>query len=400
MNKSIFSQAGLRAIPDPMAVIFVQAGAKAAQLAEQGKDFVSLAMGAPDPAMLPADMYKNLTNQALTDFGPGVLNYTMPQGLPPTRAAFQQFLSKQGVVCTADNMLVTSGGMEALSMGAWLTLNPGDTVIAEGPGFAGVLSVFELLGANVVQIDCGPDGLQPDDLEQAIKQHQPKLISLMPDYQNPTGAQMPLQNRQKIAELLKKYDLLALEDAAYSQLCFEGEILPPIQSFAPDNVIFATSVSKILGPAMRIGVLIAPKQITAKAGDIKSAYNMQASAIHQAITASFLAKSDDHIKKLRSTYHTRRDAMLTALQKHFPKDSGYSWTTPKGGMFIWLNGPSGTDFSKTFEVALQNGVSYIPGSKFYTAKAAKHSSARLNFASTPPEKIAEGIRRLAISLGL
>lgn len=398
-----FSKTGLRAVADPLADLFKYAGARAAAYTQTtGQEFISLAAGTPDPALLPTELYTQLVAEALADSGPSLLNYGMPQGLPLLRDAMEYVLTGQGIVCDADTILITSGGMEALSMGAWMVLNPGDLVIAEGPGFAGALSSFELLGARVMQLDCREGGIDPTVLAAAVELYKPKLVSLMPDYQNPTGSVMPLKHRKAIGELLRKHDLFALEDGAYSQLHFETETLPPLQSFAPEHVLYATSVSKILAPAMRIGALVAPKAFIDKATDMKSAYNMQASAVQQGVTARFLRKQGghlgSHVSVLRKAYRARRDAMIAGLKRYFPSDAGFSWTEPGGGMFLWLQGPETLNFTALFATAVQNGVAYVPGSAFYAAgSSAPHNAVRLNFASTPEQKIGEAIRRLAVT---
>jgi 2-aminoadipate transaminase len=404
MNNLSFSKTGDRLVADPIAELFKSTQQHImAYKQKTGNDFISLAAGAPDDTLLPSDAYKQLVAEVLLEPSPSPLNYSMPKGIPALRRAMESMLARQQVLCDADqHMLITSGGMEAISIAAWLVLNPGDTVITEGPGFAGALSLFEALGANVVQINAGQHGIDPNELAAAIQKHSPKLLLLMPDFQNPTGALMPLESRKAIAALLQKHSLYAIEDAAYSQLGFDGQSLPPLQSFAPHHVLYATSVSKILAPAMRIGALVAPMDFIGKAADLKSAFNMQASTMHQAITAQFLQKDEDYLQpqldKLRSTYKARCSAMISALEKYFPDSSGYRWTRPEGGMFLWLTGPEGTNFTNLFDKAVDNGVSYIPGSAFYGPRQKVHTSARLNFASTTERNIEEAVRRLATTL--
>jgi 2-aminoadipate transaminase len=386
-----------------MAPLFMLLGKEIESFKTAGNEFVaSMAVGAPDNAMLPADLYVELTKQVIEN-DPSILNYKPSQGLAALRGAMANMLTNQGIVgCTSDTILITNGGMEAISFGALMTANAGDTVLIEGPGYAGALGLFGLMGLKVVQLPMSAEGVTPDVLEQAIKQYSPTIVSLMPDYQNPTGAVMPIESRKKIAALLKEYDVIALEDGAYSQLTIEGATLPPLQSFAPEHVIYATSVSKIFAPGMRIGALVAPKAILDAAANTKSIINMQASAPAQAVTATFLGSDNEHLEThltyLRRTYRARRDAMIAALEKYFPADT-FTWTCPKGGMFLWLSGPETVNFTMLFDDALKNGVAYVPGSKFY-ANPVAHNNARLNFASTPEDKVEEAVRRLAMTVGL
>jgi 2-aminoadipate transaminase len=403
MTDTHLSRAALRAEPDAMAPLFTLLGQRVEAFKTTGSEFMaSMAVGAPDNAVLPKDLYIELTKQVVEN-DPSMLNYKPPQGLPLLRIAMTDMLTKQGITeCTPDDVLITNGGMEAISFGALMTANVGDTVLVEGPSYAGALGLFGLMGLKVIQLPMSEEGVTPDIIEAAIKQHNPTLISLMPDYQNPTGAVMPIENRKLIASLLKKYDIIALEDGAYSQLTIEGDALPPLQSFAPEHILYATSVSKIFAPGMRIGALVAPKAILDAAANTKSIINMQASAPAQAVTAAFLSSDNTHLEAhltyLRRTYRARRDAMIAALEKYFPADT-FTWTHPKGGMFLWLSGPETVNFTMLFDDALKNGVAYVPGSKFY-ADSIAHNSARLNFASTPEDKVEEAVRRLAITIGL
>lgn len=400
--QEFFSGTGRRAVPDPIAEVFQKAGIAAARYpARTGSNFITLAAGPPDDALLPTELYLELTAQALSaGVGrPSPLNYTLPQGSPPLRDAIADLLARHGARTDPADLLVTNGGMEALSIAAWLVLDPGDVVVTEGPGFAGALSMFELCGAEVVQLDCGQHGLDPDALGAAIAEHRPKLVFLMPDFQNPTGARMPAASRRRVGELLQDTGTYALEDGAYSFLSFDGDVLPPLQHFAPDHVFHATSLSKVFAPALRLGALVAPPALAARAAAAKSTFNMQASSIHQAVAERFLDPAGDHLRtrltRVRAAHRRRRDLMLTALAAAFPPGSGFHWTEPAGGMFLWLSGPPEVDFTALLDRALDNGVAYVPGSKFYASGDARHDGARLNFASTPDDHIAEAVRRLA-----
>jgi len=399
-----FSKTARRTQPDALAPLFEMLHHTVQTWRAAGKEFISLAVGAPESALLPIDTIAQLAIEAKSRYGADIANYTHPQGFPPFRQVMSQLLQTNGVQCTPEDMLVTSGGLEALGIGATLLLDPGDTVITEGPGFVSMLSKFAELGAHVVQLPVDEHGMDPQALEAAIKKHHPKLLSLMPDYLNPNGAHMPLARRQAIAGLLKRYDMLALEDGTYSLLRLEGENLPPIQSFAPNHVLYVTSVSKVLAPSMRLGLLVAPPALIAQAVAYKSAFNMQASAMNQAVASLFFDTSESspqhlarHLDTILPLYRERRDVMTAALKQYFPEGSGYRWTRPQGGMFVWLEGPRTVNFTDKTNEALEQGVAYVPGSLFYTPEQqpAMHNSARLNFASCPTDKIEAAVRRLA-----
>jgi 2-aminoadipate transaminase len=322
--------------------------------------------------------------------------------------AMQRFLESRGVVLTEDTGIhATSGGMDAITLGVRALIEPGDIVIAEAPGFTGTLSVLQQAGAKIVQIPCGMEGMEPADLERAIQAYQAqgqqkvKLIAVMPDHQNPTGAVMPLDSREAIGKLLQRYNICALEDGAYSELRAEGDALPPLQSFAPEQVLYATSFSKILWPGIRIGALVAHKEITTATAKMHFNDKMVVATTNAAMAERFIANDairDSRLEELRTVYRERRDAMLAALEEYFSRDNGYAWERPNGGMFLWLTGPKDVDFTALYPEALKNGVAYVPGSTCAApGNEIAHNTARLNFASSSPDKIREGIRRLAIT---
>lgn len=392
------SAIGARAEADPLAPLF---GRVMAAQAADPENFVSLAVGAPDPNVLPVELTRELIGKVLDEQRGRALNYTRPEGLPPFCQAFVARMQKQGISYDPEkhDVLATSGGMEAISMASEMLLDPGDIALAESPSFAGALSVFKLWGADIKHVACDQHGLDPQALEEAIKAHNPKLVFLMPDAQNPGGTTMPLERRKQIAEVLKKYGVYAIEDCAYSQLQYEGEVLPTIQSLLPDQVIIANSVSKILFPAARLGMLLAPKDLISAAARTKSSYNMQASGFMQAVAALYLDPQnhymDDYLNGVLKEYAARRDAMDEALTQHFGGKEGFAWVKPRGGMFVWLEGPEEIDFVPLVDEAIKNGMAFVPGDAFYADGKSGRNAARLNFASTPREKIGKAVAALA-----
>ncbi len=399
MSAVRLSSTARRAPTDPLLEIFQLAGKRAGEMAAEGKELISLAVGAPDNALLHPDLERKLHQAAFEAYGPGMFNYRFVQFEP----AMQKFLESRGLVFGEDiGIHATSGGMDAISLAVRALIEPGDVVLIESPAFVGVISVLQQAGAKIVQVACDADGMDPKALEEAIKQHKPKLVSIMPDNQNPTGAVMPVERRKAIAKLLQKYEVWAIEDAAYYELRAEGEALPPLQSFAPDRVLYSTTFSKVLWPGIRIGALVAVKDITAATATMNFNDKMVAPTTNLAMAERFISNDalvETRLKELRAVYRERRDAMIAALKEFFPDGSGYSWTKPAGGMFLWLIAPADVDLTALFPKALENGVAYVPGSKSYAPGAeVLHNTARLNFASSPPEKIRLGIERLAATV--
>lgn len=394
------SAIGQRAKADPLVPLFDEV--RAAQAADP-ENFISLAVGAPDPNVLPVEIARRLMDKVL-DRGGEALNYTRPQGLPPFCQSFLARMQEQGISYDADkhDVLVTSGGMEAISMASEMLVDPGDTVLVESPAFAGALSVFELWGADIRHVPGDKYGMTAEALEEGIQAYGSKLVLVMPDGQNPGGTTMPLERRKEIARVLEKHGVYAIEDSAYSQLYYGEDRPPTLQSLSPDRVLLANSVSKFWFPAARLGLLLAPKREVSLAASIKSAYNMQASGFMQAVTAEYLSLDnpdmDEYLEGLLKTYAERRDAMDAALKEHFGDLPGFTWNKPEAGMFVWLEGPKKVDFTKRIKAAIENKVAYVPGSLFYADDHQGHNAARLNFASTPAEKIGPAIARLAATV--
>ncbi len=377
---------------DPIAGIFAITHA-----AEQkNPEFISLAAGAPDSQVLPTDRISTLLQQVrAADGGHRLGNYVAPQGLPVLRQRLESHLRRIGVDCQAENMLVTSGGMEAISLVAKLFLAPGDVALVESPAFPGAMSSFALQGATVVHVACDDEGLDPDALVAAIERYRPKLVSLMSDNQNPTGKVMSVERRRRIAEILRTSRTFAVEDGVYAMLGFDGETLPPVQHWAPEWTAYVTSVSKIMEPSMRVGALVAPPSLMRLAFDIKSTENMQASGLNQAVAAAFLDEYlADHLASVRDLYRHRRDVMVTALDKALSPHLGYTWALPSGGMFLWLRGKE-VDFGALLPSVVAAGTAYIPGELFYAGTGQGKNEARLNFAGIPDEQIVTAIERLA-----
>ncbi len=380
---------------DPIAGIFAMTHA-----AERNDpEFISLAHGAPDNQVLPSDRIGALLRRLQAADGSGrLMNYAHPLGLPNLRELLESRLRRLGVDCQADNMLVTSGGMEAISLVAKLFLAPGDVVLVESPAFPGAMSSFALQGATVVHVASDDNGMDPDALAAAIERHRPKLVSLMSDHQNPTGKVMPVERRQRIAGILRSTRTFAVEDGVYAMLGFEGDARPPIQHWAPEWTAYVTSVSKIMAPAMRVGALVAPPSLVRLAYDVKSTENMQASGLNQALAAAFLDEHlDGHLATVRDLYRHRRDVMVTALDKAFSPGQGYTWVQPTGGMFLWLRGED-VDFGALLPSVLKAGTAYVPGELFYAGDGLGRNEARLNFAGSSDEQIVTAVERLAGAL--
>lgn len=397
--ENVFSNTAKLSPKDALLDIFGQVGRMSPLWDKDHPDepfIATTAVGAPHPNVLPLELNDRLQQVAQQKYGPAMLGY----GAGGFEAAMKNFLVGRGLNFEDSLLVTTSGGMEAINLGIRALINPGDKVIVEAPGFTGTFSGLKEAGANVIELNCGENGLTAADLEKIFTEQKPKLIVLMPDFQNPTGVVMPLAERKAIAELLKKHNVFAIEDGAYSELGFSGDRLPALQSFAPKNVLYCTSFSKILWPAIRTGAMVADKRIAQVVAQMKFNFNMVTSPEAVAKVEAFLTLDggrliEDRIIYLRATYKERYDSMTASMQKQL-MPLGFTWREPKGGMFIYAKGPQILDTGDLASKAIQNGMAYVPGDKcYYDQTAAPKNELRINFASTPTEQSGLAMRRLA-----
>ena len=354
---------------------------------------ISFAPGTPDINLLPIEMIAPLTETAIKNYGRPILQYGLPQGFEPLRQAVLPLLKKRGINVTADDVHISTGSSGALNNVAMVLLDKGDRVLVESPTYLQAVQDFMAYDAQVEEIDTDEEGILPDKLEAALKQGPVKFIYLLPTFQNPSGRTLGLERRKQIAELAKKYQTLVIEDDIYYDLRFKGEHLPSIHSFASDNVIYLSSISKIFVPAVRCGYSVMPRPILQKVLVLKQYIDMYTSWLTQAIAAEFLkADYEGYIAKLSEAYGKKAKLLDDALTAHMPES--WRWNHPEGGLFIWLEGPDGFDADAALTKALDAEVVYLPGSSFFLDPSKGRSAIRLSYAAPPIEKIEEGVKRL------
>jgi len=319
------------------------------------------------------------------------------------RQMIARHTSRYGIVVKTDNVLVTSGSQQALDLIGKVFLNGGDHVLVERPTYLGALQAWNAYQAEYLQVDIDEDGMQTDRLEASLRSG-PKFIYALPNFQNPTGATLSFQRRQTLVHLADQYGVPILEDDPYGQLRYEGEHLPSIVSLDAayrgssgseysGNVIYLSTFSKTLAPGLRLGWIIAPPEVVQRLAQAKQGADLHTSTFVQMV-AYEVARSgflDTHIRRLRSAYRTRRDAMLDAMAHSFPAE--VQWTTPAGGLFIWATLPSHIDAAEVLRGAIQEKVAFVPGSAFF-ADGTGCNTMRLNFTNSSVERIGDGVARL------
>jgi 2-aminoadipate transaminase len=357
---------------------------------------ISFAGGLPAPDLFDAPGLRAAFAAALADGSYGrTLQYSTTEGDPALRAAIAARLGARGLPTGADDVLVTSGSQQALTLVAAVLLEPGDTVLVEEPSYLAALQCFQMAGARVVPIPCDDDGLDPEALPALVRREHPKLVYTVPTFHNPTGRTLPIERRRALAQAAARLGLWIVEDDPYGELRYRGEPVAPVASLpgAEDRTIALSTLSKVLVPGLRIGWLRAPAALHRALVVAKQAADLHTSTIDQAAAAHWLASRDldAHVAGLCAAYGPRRDALVEGLPGALP--DGSRWTRPDGGMFVWVRLPDGWDADVLLEAALEREVAFVPGWPFFPGPPDR-ATLRLSFTTHTEVEIAEGLRRL------
>ena len=356
---------------------------------------ISFAGGLPDPNLFPAEAMKASTDKILTENPNAALQYGLTLGRVSLREKIVGLMEREGVKTTVDNIAITTGSQQAITVAAMLLLEEDSVIITENPSYLGAFAAFKPFATNYVGVNGDEEGMLMDELEETLKNTpKAKMIYVIPNFQNPTGRTWSLERRKKLLELATKYDLPILEDNAYGEVRFEGERVPSIKSMDIEGrVIYLGSFSKILSPGLRVGWACADKEVILKYELVKNGLDLQSAELAQMQVDGFLDENDldDHIAKINKVYKERRDLMIKTIDEEFPKEAKYFY--PEGGMFVWVNLPSHVNTRELLVKAIEKRVGFVPGGSFYP-KGDCESSMRLNFSTMENDKIVEGIKIL------
>ena len=363
-------------------------------------EVVSLAGGSPYIAALPLDAVGEMLGRLASDMGTTSLQYGIGQGTVELRERICEVMALSGIDASTgaspDDVVVTVGGQQALDLVARLFLDPGDVVLAEGPTYVGALGVFQAAQAQVRHVAMDEAGLIPAALEEAITASggRIKFLYTIPTYQNPAGVTLTDERRDQVLEICERHGLLVIEDDPYGTLGFEGEAPRPLRARKRDGILYVSTFSKTFAPGLRVGWILAPHAVREKLVMASEANILCPSAFAQGAVTQYLTTMpwQEQIKTYREIYRERRDALLEALEDLMP--AGTTWTRPKGGLFVWATLPEGLDSKAMMPRAVAARVAYVPGTGFY-ADGTGAGNMRLNFSFPPPERIREGVRRLA-----
>lgn len=363
-------------------------------------DTISFGGGAPAKEALPVELIHDIANEVLTREQRGVqaLQYGNPIGIPDLRqAAIDRLLSPKGLHVEMESVMIVSGGMENINLVSDLYLEPGDVVLVESPTFVQAVQVFRMFEAQCIACETDNEGLVIEDVEAKIREHHPRMIYVIPTFQNPSGRTTNLERRKALAELGSRYDIVILEDDPYSEMRYSGDALPPIKYFdKTGNTIYANSFSKIFSPGSRLGFVYADKEIIKKFYDAKTATNSHTNVVTQILCAEFFNRGlfEPHLKLIRDIHRERRDVMMGCIRSMLP--DGVKYVYPDGGLFTWVELPEQVDTTFMLEEAKKHKVAYMPGREFFVeGQPIRNNCMRVSFGGVTPENIQIGMERLS-----
>ncbi|KDR96487.1 2-aminoadipate transaminase [Peptoclostridium litorale DSM 5388] len=363
----------------------------------QKKDVISFAAGLPDPSLFPFDEIYGVTDKILKENPAQALQYGPTQGHGPLIDKIVELLQERdNVSARPENIIVTTGSQQGISFCAMMMIDPGDVIITENPSYLGAINAFRPYQCSFVGVDVDENGMIMEELEKALKENpKAKMIYVIPNFQNPTGKTWSEERCRKLVELANKYNVMVIEDDPYGQLRFKGEKVPTLKSMdTKGKVISLGSFSKVLCPGLRVAWICADKEIIEKVELLKQGVDLQSNQLAQMQVCEFLESYDfeGHIEKIRAAYGRKCNLMIETMKREFPEEAKY--VEPEGGMFVWVELPEHIDANELFNKAIEKNVAFVPGESFYPNSDCK-SSFRLNFTTTPEDRIEEGVKILA-----
>lgn len=355
---------------------------------------ISLAAGNPAPETFPSKDIADITARILNENPVAALQYSITEGYTPLRDTMKKYIAKTSCFNPdMDELIITSGAQQANELACKVLLNEGDTLICEAPTFIGSLNAFKSYHVNLAGVPMDNDGMDLEKLEETLKTaHNPKLIYIIPNFQNPTGLCTSLEKRKAIYELAKKYGVMILEDNPYGDTRFTGENIPAIKSMDTEGlVIYSGTFSKTLSPGLRVGFVSAPKPVISKIVVCKQVSDVHTNILAQMICDEYMNKynMEAHLEEIRAINRRKCGLMLDAIDNSFSRK--ITCTRPEGGLFIWATLPEGCDMLGFCTKAVEEyRVAVVPGTAFLINESDKINSFRLNFTTPTDEQLVKG----------
>ncbi len=359
---------------------------------------ISFAAGNPNPDSFPVKEMKKIADDIFENEPVTALQYGITEGYTPLRKLVSERLKRVYDIGTPDDdLIIVTGGQQGIELTCKVMCNEGDTVLCENPSFIGALNSFRSLGAKLVGVPLGPEGIDLEALEDALRANpNTKFLYTIPTFQNPAGITTTLETRKAVLKLAEKYDILILEDNPYGDLRFTGQDVPTYKSMdAEGRVIYCGSFSKVLSAGMRIGFLCADKNLISKIVVAKQVEDVHTNVLFQMICAKYIEQYDleEHISGIRELYRHKAGLMLSALDRYMPKEIGY--TRPEGGIFLWCSLPESLSLDEFVRRAGEKNVFVVPGTAFSADPEEESHSFRLNYSMPSDDEIDRGIKILA-----
>lgn len=362
-------------------------------------DIISFAGGFPDPAALDRGALARIVTELVASGDLSPFLYAPTRGLPGLRDYIAKRLETlEGLAVGDDELLITSGGVEALQLVGMVFLDAGDTIVVEAPTYLGAQMSFASYGANVVTVPLDDDGLDVDALAGELARGlRPKVVYTIPDHQNPAGATLSAERRRSLVGLATRYGFLVVEDVAYREFAFDPEPLPCLWALAPQAVLQIGTFSKIFAPGVRLGWAVGPAEVVERLTWAKQLTDQCASAFAQRLVEEYGRRGhlDVQVARAKSLYRGRGEAMLECLDAEMPAD--VRWTRPHGGFFTWLTLSPGDDAAEVVARGADAGVAVVPGIPFFPDERGRHHL-RVCFSRSGIDEIHEGVRRLGALL--
>ncbi len=357
-------------------------------------DVISFAGGLPNSELFPVSQIETACCDVLKNNGAKALQYSSTEGDADLRQWISnRYKSQQGLQVNPDNILITNGSQQTFDLIGKVLLNEGDNIAIENPGYLGAIQSFALFQPKMHTVELNEDGLNLEELDQVLASKQPKLLYSVPNFQNPTGISYSQANREAVTNIIKQHNTLLVQDDPYGALRFSGTPRSSFYELAPENTLLLGTFSKIVVPSFRLGWIVAPDWLIEPLTIAKQAADLHTNYFSQQVMLKYLTENslDDHIATIIEHYARHKEAMISAIEKHFPKEVHVA--PSEGGMFLWVTIPDHISSMDLFDEAIQNKVAFVPGIPFYVDKI-QQNTMRLSFVTVNEEKIEEGIKRL------
>lgn len=357
-------------------------------------DVISFAGGLPAPELFPVEELKEACDRVLSNSGPRSLQYSLTMGHRPLREFLAERYRNKGIPATEENIMITAGSQQGLDLIGRVFLDSGSFVILEDPTYLAALQAFDAYNPHYHAVSMDEEGMVISEVEEAIKKRKPRFIYAVSNFHNPSGITMSKKRREELVQLARQYYIPVIDDNPYGELRYAGEDLPSLKHLGGDLIIELGTFSKIISPGLRLGWLFTSKEVMRLFERMKEGVDLHTNTFAQFMVYEYIKAGnlDKHIQLIKKEYSKRRKVMIDSLKKYC--SSYVRWTKAEGGLFLWVFLPEHVSATELLKKALEKKVAYVPGKPFYV-HGDTDNTLRLNFSNATPEKIEEGIKRLA-----